>query len=180
MEIRVSEAKNVLDDNSRSFVERQAQIHQEEIAEMKQRERAKKSPYSNFYQFNRDHSKEMMWLADKHPKANVILLFLLDQMDEYNAVMASYQVLSEALDTTTRTISRGIKVLKDHGFVAILKSGTSNVYIVNQKLAWSSWGKNYKYCKFPANVILSASENQEYLENIEKAKFKQINIKGNE
>ena len=38
-----------------------------------------------------------MWLALKHPKAHAILLFLVDQMDNYNAVMCSYQVIQEVL-----------------------------------------------------------------------------------
>jgi hypothetical protein len=96
-------------------------------------------------------------------------------MDSYNAVMCSYRVFEEVLNLSKQTITRSIKILKDNGFIAIYKSGTSNVYIVNDNLAWSSWGNNKKYCKFPTNVILSYSEN-ERLNEIKPVKLKQVTI----
>lgn len=164
----------------RTFNERKQELEEINRLEEAEAKRRKNSPYSNWYQFNRAHTKEMIWLSTTHPMANGVLLFMLDQMDEYNALMCSYQVLSEAIGVTIRTVGRAIQVLKTHGFIAVLKSGTSNVYVINDKLAWSSWGTNYQYSKFPANVLLSATENREYLEKIEKAKLKQISIKGEE
>lgn len=171
----VGTEKNISIDNIRTFDERARELELQKKAEEDARKRAKQSPYGNWYQFNREHSKEMIWLAGKYPKAHQILLFLLDQMDDYNAVMCSYQVFQEALEISKQTITRSIKVLKDKGFLAVLKSGTSNVYIVNDDLAWGSWAVNKPYCKFPANIILSATENQEYI--LEKNKIKQISIK---
>lgn len=176
-EIIVSQERNVLDPRFISFKERERQLAEENKRAEAENKRQKNSPYSNWYQFNRDHTADMIWLTKNHPKAQVILLFLLDQMDDYNAVMCSYQVLQEALDMSTATITRAIKVLKEKGYLAILKSGTSNVYVVNKDLAWGSWGKNFKYCKFPANVVLSATENNEYIEKVKATKLKTVDIK---
>ena len=82
-------------------------------------------------------------------------------MDQYNAVMCSYQVLQEVLGTSKATIQRSIKVLKDHGYIAVLKSGSSNVYAINDSVYWKSWGNQKKYSKFPANVVLAMSEQDE-------------------
>lgn len=169
--------RNVSDPYSVTFEQRQKELEEEQRREEEQRKREMQSPYSNWYQFNRQHSDKMIWLATNHPKAQAILLFLLDQMDKYNAVVCSYQVLQETLGIAQATIARGIKVLKDKGFIAIYKSGTSNVYVVNDDLAWSSWGNNRQYCKFPANVILSATENQEYLDKIKANKIKLLDVK---
>lgn len=171
----VNNFKDILNENSRTFTERQKELEQIDQRNKEDQEREKYSPYSNWYQFNRDHSKAMIQLATKHPKAQAILLFLLEQMDNYNAVMCSYQVFQEALQISQVTVARSVKILKDQGFIAILKSGSSNVYIVNDDLAWSSWGKNKKYSKFPANIIISAEENIDYY--IQKQNIKQINIK---
>ena len=176
-ELRVSAKRNILDPHSVSFEERQRQIEEENRRAEEANKRQKNSPYSNWYQFNRDHTADMIWLTKNHPKAQVILLFLLDQMDDYNAVMCSYKVLEEALDMSTATITRAIRVLKEKGYLHIMKSGTSNVYVVNKDLAWGSWGKNFKYCKFPANVVLSATENKEYLENVQVSKLKSVGVK---
>lgn len=124
------------------------------------------SPYREWYQFNKEHTESMIWLVQKSSSAYQILLFLLDQMDNYNAVVCSYKVMQEALGMSQVTVARGIKILKEHGFVQVLKSGTCNVYTVNKRIAWSSWGTNYKYCKFEANVVISRSEQQEDMEDV--------------
>jgi hypothetical protein len=175
-EISVGSKRNSRNPNSRTFEERQMELDAIEKAEAAAEKRKKNSPYKKWYQFNLAHNKDMMWLAKNASKAHLILLFLLEQMDGYNAVMCSYQALCEALDIGRTTASTAVKVLKDKGFIAILKSGTSNVYVVNDELAWKSWGKNRKYCKFPANVILSANENPEYAP-LETTKLKQVNTK---
>ncbi|NFI54762.1 helix-turn-helix transcriptional regulator [Clostridium botulinum] len=166
-------------DNIVSFEEREKELRKIEKQEDNQREindkLRKNSPFSNFYQFNRDYSKEMIWLAGKNSRAHQILLFLLDQMDNYNALMCSYKVIQEALDISESTAKRGIKLLKDHGFIAVYRSGSSNVYAVNKSLAWSSWGTNYKYAKFDAKIIISENEQEEI--QIKQSKIKQIEIK---
>jgi DNA-binding transcriptional ArsR family regulator len=128
----------------------------------------------------------MMWLAMKHPRALAVLYFLVDQMDRYNAVMCSYKVLEEILDVSRQTISSAVQVLREHGFIAVLKSGSSNVYAVNDKVFWKSWGSNRQYSKFPANVILSLSEQEagyqkkiafEKLKELKNEKLKEVSLK---
>lgn len=172
----LEKSKGIFLDNYRTPEERAIELVKEDRLKEKLKKMEKQSPYSNWYQFNKEHTREMIWLATKYPKAQAILLFLLDQMDDYNAVMCSYTVFQEALNIGKATITRSVAILKEKGFIAILKSGTSNVYVVNDNLAWSSWSTNRKYCKFPANVILSATENQDYLEKVEQVKFKQLSV----
>lgn len=176
-EIFVREKKDILNPHSMSFEERQEQLKKEDEEENKARKRMKNSPYGNFYQFNREHSKEMIWLATNHPKANGILLFLLDQMDNYNAVMCSNTVICEALGIGRTTVSTSIKILREHGFIMVYKSGNSNVYAVNKNLAWSSWGKNHQYAKFDAKIIISETEQEQKESKITTEKVKQIKIK---
>lgn len=175
-EFVVSDTRDILNPNSMTFDERQKQLEDEKVREEEARKREKNSPFSNFYQFNREHSKDMIKLAGKYPKSHQILLFLLDQMDNYNAVVCSYKVLCEALEISESTAKRAVKVLKDTGFIAIYKSGTTNIYTVNKKLAWSSWGTNYQYAKFGANIIISESE-QENQAELTAVRHKEITFK---
>lgn len=134
----------------------------DKMREDEKREREnKKSPFRDFYQVNKERTDDLMWLLNENPNSYKILLFLFDHMDKYNAVMCSYQVLQEALTISRATASRAIKLLKDHGFIHVYKSGTSNVYVTNPDLVWNSWGNNRQYCEFPANIVLSASEQEE-------------------
>lgn len=182
--INVGENRDIFNPNSMTFDERQKQLEEEKKQEEERLKREKNSPFSRWTQYNNEHTKELMWLTLKHPKAHAILLFLVDQMDNYNAVMCSYQVLQEVLDVSSETIRKNIKILKENGFIAILKSGTSNVYAINDSVYWKSWGNKKKYSKFPANVVLALSEQDEQyqiqFQDLEVTKHKEITKKENE
>lgn len=176
--VSVGEVADILNPRSMTFAERQAQINQEVQAEKEREERMKRSPFGRWTQFNNEHTKELMWLALKHPKAHAILLFLVDQMDNYNAVMCSSKVIEEVLGVSRVTVSRAVAVLKENGFIAVLKSGTSNVYAINDTVYWKSWGNKKQYSKFPANIILSIAEQEQSLQaQIKALRHKEVTIK---
>ncbi len=142
-----------------SFEERNRQL-QPLIAQEKRKGR--ESVYKEFAQLNMEGSlneKVMNKLFD-FPAAGKIFFFIANHMDGYNALIASYAVFQEALGLSNSTVTRGIKYLKDNGFIYIKKSGATNVYLLNPEIMWKSWGNNMKYCEFPANVILTASEQE--------------------
>lgn len=161
-----------------SFEEREQQLIEQEQREEMLRKQEKGSPYKKWTQYNLEHTEKMINLLKVNPVAGRLLFFLVDQMDNYNAVMCSYTVLEEALDISRPTITRAIRTLKELGFIAIYKSGTSNVYTVNDNVFWKSWGNKKRYSKFPANVILAESE-QQSLKQIKSTKTKQIELKDN-
>lgn len=158
MPIVVADPKN---SNEVSFKQRELDLKAQERAEQEELKRERKSPFNNFYQVNANHSDDLIWVVKENPNAFRVFLFLLDHMDKYNAVVCSYQVFQEALDIGRTTASKAIKFLKEHGFIHVYKSGTSNVYVANPDIAWKSWGNNRQYCEFPANIVLSASEQEE-------------------
>lgn len=181
--LTVSDKPNVLNPNSLSFDERSKQLEEQKKSEAEARQREKKSPFSRWTQFNNEHTKELMMLAIKYPKAHAILYFLVDQMDNYNACICSYKVMQEVLGCGQATIARNIKTLKDLGFLAILKSGNANVYTINDKVYWKSWGNNRQYSKFPANIVLAMSEQEEQyqisFEDLKSEKIKTVILKKN-
>jgi DNA-binding transcriptional ArsR family regulator len=143
-----------------SFEQRQAELDAMDAKEQEQQERAKKSPFARFYQVNKDNSHFLRECLDANPTALKVLIFIFEHMDKYNAVICSYAVFQEVLGLSQATIARAIKYLKNNGFLYVYKSGTSNVYVANKDLVWTSWGSNVKYCEFPANVVLSSSEQE--------------------
>ena len=98
------------------------------------------------------------WLVAKSPTAYRILRFLVSNMDNYNAVICSYRVMQEKLNISKATVERAIRLLKDHQFIQVVRTGGANVYLVNKHLYWNSWGSNYAYAFFDAKVIISVSE----------------------
>ena len=120
----------------------------------------RQSPFARFYQVNKDKSEYLRSCLQENPKALQILFFIFDNMDNYNALICSYKVFQEQLGLSQATVARCVKYLKEHGFIYVYKTGMSNVYVANKSLVWNSWGNNAKYCKFPANIMLSASEQE--------------------
>lgn len=119
----------------------------------------------DFIQLYRDHVDDVARLARENGRAYDLFMLLIKHMDGTNALCVSYQALTELLGISDSTLKRAIRYLKDNGWVCVLKSGTSNVYIVNPDVAWTSYGNQKQYCKFKTNVLLSSSENAEYLNN---------------
>ena len=158
MPVVVSEPKNL---NDVSFKQRAMDLIAKEQEEQEELKRQKKSPFARFYQVNKDNSEYLRSCLKENPKALQVLFFIFDHMYKYNAVVCSYKVFQDALDMGQATVARSIKYLKEHGFLYVYKTGSSNVYVANKDLVWNSWGNNREYCEFPANIVLTASEQEE-------------------
>lgn len=162
--------------NQISFENRQRQLQADAEREKKQKEQQeeedKKSPFKNFAQLNRDKLVQVRSMLRGNPNAAVVFMFIVEHMDKMNALVCSYKVMQEQLDMGRTTLSNAIKYLKEKGFLYVYKTGTANVYCLNPDVVWTSYGKNTRYCKFPANVILSASEQEETV----KAKYTMAKI----
>lgn len=139
-------------------------------AEREEQSKSVKSPLGRFYQISEKYNKLLVDMGTHYPKALSLLLFIFEKMDRYNAVVMSYNVITERLKISRATAERAVKYLKDNGFIYIKKSGTTNIYIANSELAWKSYGKNIVHCEFPANVVLTSSD-QDDKEDIIKTHF---------
>ena len=143
-----------------SPVTRIAEIKNQEIADLIEHYEKRKSPFTKWTQLNNDEEAQAAryWLMKKSSDAYCIMDFLASKMDNYNAVICSYKVLQEVFGYSQATIARAIKLLKEHKYIDVKKSGTSNIYMLNKHLYWNSWGTNYVYAEFDAKVIIAASE----------------------
>lgn len=146
---------------------------------MSDRELTEEQRNKNFVMMYRDHMPELRWLMKKSGIASSILNFIMEHMDNKNALCCSYQVFIDYFDISKDTVRRSIKLLKDNGFIDVLKSGTSNVYIVNEEVAWTSWENQKKYCKFQGNILISAVENKDYYYRSQFDKFKELREREN-
>jgi len=83
--------------NEMSFEQRARDLEEQEREEQKKLREERKSPFSRFYQINKDNSDYLRSCLDENPKALKLLLFIFDHMDKYNAVICSYKVFQETL-----------------------------------------------------------------------------------
>ena len=119
----------------------------------------------DFVQIYRRHIDDIARLARENGRAYDLFMLLIKYMDGSNALCVSITALSEIHGTCRRTVNRAVKYLRDQGWICVLKSGNTNVYIVNPEVAWTSYGNQKEYCRFNATVLLSSTENAEYLKN---------------
>ena len=138
---------------------------------------ARENGNNNFIMLFREHMPELRWLQLRHPTAKLILDFIMEHMDERNALVCSQKVFTEYFNINRATVTRNVKVLKDNGFIDVVKSGTTNVYITNTEVAWTSYGNQKEYCKFDGKVLISKTDNLDYHYRSQKEKLKALRIK---
>ena len=165
--------------------EKQERLRKQAELEAKQAEDRKKSPYRSFMQVNMEAYKTEDWLIKESPSAYRVLRFISYNMDNYNALVCSYQVMIEALGYSRTTIAEAVKLLREHRFIMTAKSGSTNVYFLNRELYWKSYGKNFARAEFGAKIIITASEQDNELQEASRKMVAMMEVqhendKGNE
>lgn len=143
---------------------RQQQLAETEKTEEEARERAKKD--DNFYKIFKTNagSVKIRELIAISPPAAQIFMFLAEQADRTNAVVASGKALASYLKISEPTISRALKLLSkkdgiNEPYLEIVKSGGTNVFILNPDIVWSAWKTGKDYCLFgDAKILISLNE----------------------
>jgi DNA-binding transcriptional ArsR family regulator len=101
-------------------------------------------------------------LVDEYPTALKVVSWLIEMSDKENAIIASYSAIASAINKTPRTVISAINYLKENNIVKILKSGGSNIYILNDQIVWKDTASKKDKCsQFSAKVYIVASEQEE-------------------
>ena len=129
------------------------------------KEQPKNRQNKDFVMYFRPFMDELTRMAGENYTAFRLFQLICKNMDGTNALVVSMTALSEIMQTSRQTISKAVQYLSKNGWVCVLKSGTSNVYIVNPDVAWTSYAGQVSTCNFKAQVMLTASENAAYLKN---------------
>jgi hypothetical protein len=115
-----------------------------------------KNPY--FYQLNKGTFPAFRKLLMDYPLAGNIMLFLIENMDNTNSVIVSYEAMSEVFGRTRQCLSKAVKHLKEHKFIGVYKTGNMNVYCLNANVVWHRSRENIKYAKFKSCVYMTFNE----------------------
>jgi hypothetical protein len=153
-----------------------------ELFEKEQEDREELDKNPPFVQLYKDHMPEFRWLMANHSFASSLLFFIMEHMDTKNALACSYAVFEDYFEKSRTTVYRAIKLLEDNGFIDVLKMGSSNVYIVNDELAWTDKNSKKRFAKYDGNILVSKKENKDYHYRSRFDRFKALrereNIKG--
>jgi predicted HTH transcriptional regulator len=112
-----------------------------------------------FMVFKTSGSPLLRELVEISPIGIKLFLFLAENADRTNALIASGKALSTALGVSEASISRGIKTLIDKKLIEKFQSGGSNVFVLNPEVIWSAWKTGKSHCLFGnAKVLISKNE----------------------
>jgi Fe2+ or Zn2+ uptake regulation protein len=160
------------------MLQRLIDLEQQENKDKEQFEEKKKN--HNFIQLYRDNMPELRWLMANHNFASSLYFFILEHMDNRNVLACSYAVFEDYFGKSRSTVYRAKKLLEENGFLNVLKMGTSNVYVVNEDLAWTDGNdKKKKFAKYDGKILVSKKENKDFEHKSQFDKFKALREREN-
>ena len=130
----------------------------------------------NFIQLYKHNMSAYRNLIKTDPTAAEIFLFLAEYMTTANAVCCSQKVLQEVTQKGRTTVFKAVRKLKEQGFVNVLKTGSSNIYVLNPEVVWSAYKTSKPYCKFEGPILIAKSENEELQKKLKKMKATNLEI----
>jgi hypothetical protein len=156
-------------------VQREHNNRMHSLLEEREREARSKNNH-NFIQLYRNQAKELRRLGQKSGLALNLLLLFGEKMNRQNAIMISYKALQEITGKSRQSLSNAIRILQNEKFLKIIKVGTSNAYIINSEVFWTSHANlKSKLSVFNATVIATESEQEPgWVENWDKVKLKHM------
>jgi DNA-binding transcriptional ArsR family regulator len=129
----------------------------------------------DFVQVYTDTFKSFGDLTKKSPISAQILFFFIQNMAvQNNALSVSLTALSEILGYSKPTLIKAIKVLESDKYIEVIKQGTSNIYVINEKVAWRKARNQRQYAIFSATVVATSSENQKAIDELNSGRTRKL------
>lgn len=120
-----------------------------------------KKPSGNWVQTEREAHEAWARLIGRSPKAAQLMHILTARVGEHNAVVISQPTLAKLMDCHLNTVAKAAKMLVSDNWIEIRRiggSGTTNAYIINDRVAWLGKRDGIRYSLFSAQVIISDEE----------------------
>ena len=96
----------------------------------------------------------------ENPMALRVYTFIAKNCDHLNALVCAVDVMAEEFGCNERTIRRATKWLDDKGYIAVVKIGTANAYVLDPRDIWKNYDRYKGYCAFNARAMASKSQNK--------------------
>ncbi|MBP7340511.1 helix-turn-helix domain-containing protein [Niveispirillum sp.] len=119
------------------------------------------APGGTWVQTERATHEKWAKLIGSHPKAAALMHVIVGNMGRHNALVASVPNLQRMMGCSRNTVLRAISVLKEQNWIEIRQLGgvgTTNAYIVNDRVAWMGKRDGIRYSLFSAAVLVSDDE----------------------
>lgn len=124
-------------------------------------------PDGTWVQTERAAHEKWSKLINSHPKAASLMHVIVGNMGRHNALVSSIPNLQRMMGCSRNTIIRAIAILREQNWIEVRQlgaAGTTNVYIVNDRVAWSGARDGIRYSLFSAAVLVSDDEQPDQAE----------------
>lgn len=119
------------------------------------------APGGTWVQTERATHEKWAKLIGTHPKAAALMHVIVGNMGRHNALVASVPNLQRMMGCSRNTVLRAISVLREQNWIEVRQLGgvgTTNAYIVNDRVAWTGKREGIRYSLFSASVLVSDDE----------------------
>ena len=130
---------------------------------------------SDFTMITRGYWADIRALSKRMPVAFQILTLITERMNRSNALVISQTTLCQLLGCGRTTVHKAVKLLEQENWVQVMKVGTANAYILNSKVAWSSYSGK-RYGSFYAEVFVSEEEQQKTAEELSNVQLRHVPV----
>jgi len=86
---------------------------------------------------------------------------LVSKMGRSNAIVVSQKNLARLAKCSRPTIQRALEILKQQNWIEVRQigpTGSTNAYVINDRVAWSGTRDGIRYSLFSATVVISNDE----------------------
>jgi hypothetical protein len=104
--------------------------------------------------------KALRVLTTTNPTASIVFQFMYQHMGKDNCLVASQLAIGNAIGYSRQTVAKAIKYLIEYRYVAMFKSGHSNVYTLNADLVWRTSGSERVNAMLQGSVLLDLEEQE--------------------
>lgn len=108
-----------------------------------------------------------MWkLGVKSPSALTVLHFMVSKLARgTTGVIISAPAMARQIGISERSVKSAVKLLEEMKFVQILKSGNTNAYIINSRVAWQG-PRGFRYASFNAQIMVDELEQNKAVDQL--------------
>lgn len=125
------------------------------------------APGGTWVQTERAAHEQWAKLIRSHPRAAELMHVIVGNMERHNALVASIPNLQRLMGCSRNTVIRAVAVLRENNWIEVRQigaAGTTNAYIVNDRVAWSGARNGIRYSLFSAAVLVSDDEQPDQAE----------------
>lgn len=112
-------------------------------------------------QTEREAHEAWSQLILKSPTAARLMHLLVARTGDHNAVVVSQPTLAKLLGCHPNTVGNAVKLLVEDRWLEVRRvggAGSSNAYVLNDRVVWSGKREGLRYSLFSATVIVSDQE----------------------